>query len=83
MVLRFLSKLILLIQQVKSISKSSIDFSSTSFVKQFVEPEHGSVKDKDTFNLKVWLRTVANAIVVGEDGLLNEDGLRFDDEFVK
>ena len=27
--------------------------------------------------------SVANAIVVGEDGLLNEDGLRFDDEFVK
>ena len=27
--------------------------------------------------------SVANAIAVGEDGILNEDGLRFDDEFVK
>ena len=26
---------------------------------------------------------MANAIAVGEDGILNEEGLRFDDEFVK
>ena len=27
--------------------------------------------------------SVKNAIAVGEDGIINEDGLRFDDEFVK
>ena len=27
--------------------------------------------------------SVRNAIAVGEDGIINEDGLRFDDEFVK
>ena len=27
--------------------------------------------------------SVNNAIAVGEDGIINEDGLRFDDEFVK
>ena len=26
---------------------------------------------------------MANAIAIGEDGIVNEEGLRFDDEFVK
>ena len=40
----------------KHAQKASIDFSSTSFVKEVCRARtFGSVKDKDTFNLKVWL----------------------------
>jgi len=70
----------------KHAQKSSIDFSSTSFVKEVCRARtFGSVKDKDTLQSKGLALGASenNAIVVGEDGLLNEDGLRFDDEFVK
>ncbi len=45
----------------------------------------GSVKDLDYLQSQGLAlgASVANAIAVGEDGILNEEGLRFDDEFVK
>ena len=70
----------------KHSQKSSIDFSSTSFVKEICRARtFGAVKDLDLLQSKGLAlgASVANAIAVGEDGILNEDGLRFDDEFVK
>ncbi len=70
----------------KHSQKSSIDFSSTSFVKEICRARtFGAVKDLDLLQSKGLAlgASVANAIAVGEDGILNKDGLRFDDEFVK
>ena len=70
----------------KHAQKSSIDFSSTSFVKEVCRARtFGSVKDMDALQSQGLAlgASVANAIAVGEDGILNEEGLRFDDEFVK
>ena len=66
--------------------KSSIDFSSTSFVKEVCRARtFGSVKDMDFLQSQGLAlgASVSNAIAVGDDGILNEEGLRFDDEFVK
>ena len=66
--------------------KSSIDFSSTSFVKEVCRARtFGAIKDLDLLQSKGLAlgASVANAIAVGEEGIINEDGLRFDDEFVK
>ena len=66
--------------------KSSIDFSSTSFVKEVCRARtFGSVKDMDFLQSQGLAlgASVTNAIAIGEDGILNEEGLRFDDEFVK
>ena len=70
----------------KHAQKSSIDFSSTSFVKEVCRARtFGSVKDMDSLQSQGLAlgASVANAIAIGEDGILNEEGLRFDDEFVK
>ena len=70
----------------KHAQKASIDFSSTSFVKEVCRARtFGAVKDMDTLQSQGLAlgASVANAIAVGEDGILNEEGLRFDDEFVK
>ena len=70
----------------KHAQKSSIDFSSTSFVKEVCRARtFGSVKDKDTLQSQGLAlgASAHNAIVLGEDSILNEEGLRFDDEFVK
>ena len=70
----------------KHAQKSSIDFSSTTFVKEVCRARtFGAVKDMDTLQSQGLAlgASVANAIAVGEDGILNEEGLRFDDEFVK
>ena len=53
---------------------ASVDFSSTSFVKE--------VSRARKHNLALG-GSVENAIVVDADGVLNEDGLRYEDEFVK
>ena len=66
--------------------KSSIDFSSTTFVKEVCRARtFGSVKDKDALQSQGLALGASsnNAIVLGEEGILNEEGLRFDDEFVK
>jgi UDP-3-O-[3-hydroxymyristoyl] N-acetylglucosamine deacetylase len=45
----------------------------------------GSAKDKDALQSQGLAlgASADNAIVLGEDGILNKEGLRFDDEFVK
>ena len=67
-------------------SESIIDFSSTSFVKEVCRARtFGSTKDLDYLQSQDLAlgASVANAIAIGEDGIVNEEGLRFDDEFVK
>ena len=65
---------------------ASIDFSSTSFVKEVSRARtFGFMRDIEYLranNLALG-GSVDNAIVVDEDSVLNEDGLRYEDEFVK
>ncbi len=65
---------------------AEVDFSTTSFVKEVSRARtFGFLKDYE------WLRerslalggSMDNAVVVDEYRVLNEDGLRYDDEFVK
>ena len=66
--------------------QSSIDFSSTSFVKEVSRARtFGFMRDIEFLrsqNLALG-GSVDNAIVVDEYRILNEDGLRYEDEFVK
>ncbi|MCJ8170701.1 UDP-3-O-acyl-N-acetylglucosamine deacetylase [Atopomonas sediminilitoris] len=66
--------------------KASVDFSSTSFVKEVSRARtFGFMRDIEylrTQNLALG-GSVDNAIVVDEFRVLNEDGLRYEDEFVK
>jgi len=67
-------------------SKASLDFSSTSFVKEVSRARtFGFMKDFEYLRSKNLARggSVNNAIVVDEYRVLNEDGLRYEDEFVK
>lgn len=63
-----------------------VDFSSTSFVKEVSRARtFGFMRDIEflrTNNLALG-GSVDNAIVVDENSVLNEDGLRYEDEFVK
>ena len=65
---------------------ASIDFSSTSFVKEVARARtFGFMRDIEFLrsqNLALG-GSVDNAIVVDEYRILNEDGLRYEDEFVK
>ncbi|MBC3949436.1 MULTISPECIES: UDP-3-O-acyl-N-acetylglucosamine deacetylase [Pseudomonas] len=65
---------------------ASVDFSSTSFVKEVSRARtFGFMSDIEYLrkhNLALG-GSVENAIVVDKDGVLNEDGLRYEDEFVK
>lgn len=65
---------------------ASIDFSSTSFVKEVARARtFGFMRDIEYLrsqNLALG-GSVDNAIVVDEHRILNEDGLRYEDEFVK
>ena len=66
--------------------KASIDFSSTSFVKEVCRARtFGSIKDMDHLQSQGLAlgANVDNAIAIGEHGIVNKEGLRFDDEFVK
>jgi len=66
--------------------EASIDFSSTSFVKEVSRARtFGFMRDIErlrAMNLALG-GSVDNAIVVDEYKILNEDGLRYEDEFVK
>ena len=65
---------------------ASIDFSSTSFVKEVARARtFGFMRDIEFLRSQNLARggSVDNAIVVDEYRILNEDGLRYDDEFVK
>src|SRR5690606_36713969 len=65
---------------------ASVDFSSTSFVKEVSRARtFGFMRDIEYLrsqNLALG-GSVDNAIVVDEYRVLNEDGLRYEDEFVK
>ncbi|HBD10681.1 MAG TPA: UDP-3-O-[3-hydroxymyristoyl] N-acetylglucosamine deacetylase [Porticoccaceae bacterium] len=65
---------------------ASIDFSSTSFVKEVSRARtFGFMHEIEYLRSKGLARggSLDNAIVVDEYDVLNEDGLRYDDEFVK
>ncbi|BAP43566.1 UDP-3-O-[3-hydroxymyristoyl] N-acetylglucosamine deacetylase [Pseudomonas sp. StFLB209] len=68
------------------IQTASVDFSSTSFVKEVSRARtFGFMSDLEYLrkhNLGLG-GSVENAIVVDKEGVLNEDGLRYEDEFVK
>jgi UDP-3-O-[3-hydroxymyristoyl] N-acetylglucosamine deacetylase len=65
---------------------ASIDFSSTSFVKEVARARtFGFMRDIEYLRSKNLALggSVNNAIVVDDFRILNEDGLRYEDEFVK
>lgn len=66
--------------------KTSVDFSSTSFVKEVSRARtFGFMHEIEYLRSKGLAKggSVDNAIVVDEYRILNEDGLRYEDEFVK
>jgi UDP-3-O-[3-hydroxymyristoyl] N-acetylglucosamine deacetylase len=65
---------------------ASVDFSTTSFVKEVSRARtFGFIHEIEYLRSKGLARggSMDNAIVVDEDSVLNEDGLRYEDEFVK
>ena len=67
-------------------SESVIDFSSTSFVKEVCRARtFGNLADLNDLKIKGLSlgASVANAIAFGENEIINEEGLRFNDEIVK
>ena len=70
----------------KSVSSAEIDFSTTSFVKEVSRARtFGFMKDIEYLrerNLALG-GSMDNAIVLDDYRVLNEDGLRYEDEFVK
>lgn len=66
--------------------KTEIDFSSTSYVKEVSRARtFGFLKDYETLramNLALG-STMDNTIVIDDYRIMNEDGLRYEDEFVK
>lgn len=67
-------------------TESIIDFSSTSFVKEVCRARtFGSMSEKELLQSKNLAlgASVSNAIVFGDEGIMNEEGLRFNDETVK
>lgn len=68
------------------IQKACVDFSSTSFVKEVSRARtFGFMRDIEYLRSKNLALggSMDNAIVVDDYRILNEDGLRYDDEFVK
>ena len=70
----------------QSLSKAEIDFSTTSFVKEVSRARtFGFMRDIEMLrerNLALG-GSMDNAVVLDDYRVLNEDGLRYDDEFVK
>ncbi|MDE1462796.1 UDP-3-O-acyl-N-acetylglucosamine deacetylase [Spartinivicinus poritis] len=69
-----------------NIQTASVDFSSTSFVKEVSRARtFGFMRDIEYLRSKNLALggSVDNAIVVDDYRILNEDGLRYDDEFVR
>lgn len=65
---------------------AEMDFSTTSFVEEISRARtFGFMHEIEYLRSKGLVRggSVENAIVVDEDRILNEDGLRYEDEFVK
>ncbi len=71
---------------VNRVKEVSIDFSSTSFVKEVSRARtFGFMRDFEYLRSKNLAlgASMDNAIAVDDKGVLNEDGLRYHDEFVK
>ena len=70
----------------RSVSKATVDFSTTSFVKEVSRARtFGFMRDLERLrenNLALG-GTLDNAVIVDDYRVLNEDGLRYEDEFVK
>lgn len=65
---------------------ATIDFSSTTFVKEVSRARtFGFMREIEYLRSKHLTLggSLENAIVVGDEGVMNEDGLRYEDEFVK
>lgn len=70
----------------KHTQSATIDFSSTAFVKEVSRARtFGFMREIEYLRSKHLTLggSLENAIVVGDDGVINEDGLRYEDEFVK
>jgi UDP-3-O-[3-hydroxymyristoyl] N-acetylglucosamine deacetylase len=70
----------------RRLQRASMDFSTTSFLKEISRARtFGFMRDLETLrahNLALG-GTLENAIVLDDVGVVNEDGLRYEDEFVK
>jgi UDP-3-O-[3-hydroxymyristoyl] N-acetylglucosamine deacetylase len=65
---------------------ASMDFSTTSFLKEVSRARtFGFMRDIETLRARNLALggTLDNAIVLDDSGIMNEDGLRYEDEFVK
>ena len=70
----------------RSVQKACLDFSSTTYVKEVSRARtFGFLKDIEHMRSQDLAKGGSdnNAIVVGDYRIMNEDGLRYDDEFVK
>lgn len=70
----------------RSVQKACLDFSSTTYVKEVSRARtFGFLKDIEYMRSQDLAKggSDKNAIVVGDYRIMNEDGLRYDDEFVK
>ena len=66
--------------------RATMDFSTTSFLKEISRARtFGFMRDLETLRARNLALggNLDNAIVLDESGVLNEDGLRYEDEFVK
>src|SRR6185437_14995505 len=70
----------------RRLQRASMDFSTTSFLKEISRARtFGFMRDIETLrahNLALG-GTLDNAVVLDDVGVVNEDGLRYEDEFVK
>jgi UDP-3-O-[3-hydroxymyristoyl] N-acetylglucosamine deacetylase len=70
----------------RRLQRATMDFSTTSFLKEISRARtFGFMRDLETLrahNLALG-GTLDNAIVLDDIGVMNEDGLRYEDEFVK
>lgn len=65
---------------------ASVDFSTSSYVEEVSRARtFGFLRDLEYLHANNLAKggSMDNAIVVGEDGVLNDNGLRYDDEFVR
>lgn len=65
---------------------ATVDFSTTAYVNEVSRARtFGFLRDLEYLRANNLAKggSLDNAILVGDDGIVNEDGLRFDDEFVR
>src|SRR5579862_6001675 len=70
----------------RRLQRATMDFSTTSFLKEISRARtFGFMRDLETLRAHILALggTLENAIVLDDVGVVNEDGLRYEDEFVK